>query len=303
MLQITIDAREAVTPLGAAQLRATAAYLLHLANGSEPAQAAMPPVRGAVIAYEDRPDVGAPELPPNVPVVRAVDQLARADLAAAQAAFSPTIAASVPLAEQVARAVDLSTTVAAMPIIPGVLQGGALVTPPTANPAGVQLDSRGLPWDSRIHSTPATMTEKQVWRKKRGLNDEALIKRIEAELLGGQTVPAPVPTLNPAAQIPGGAAVAASVPLPPPAAGPSAATGAAGIPTSGISAPTALASGPSTLPELMQQCAPLLSASRLDMARVLDACKAAGVESLNILQSRPDLVPGVWAQVQARVSP
>lgn len=58
------------------------------------------------------------------------------------------------------------------------------------------LDKNGLPWDDRIHSTPAKLTGKGVWRAKRGVT-EALVSQVEAELRARmaqqpQQPPAPV---------------------------------------------------------------------------------------------------------------
>lgn len=55
------------------------------------------------------------------------------------------------------------------------------------------LDKTGLQWDDRIHSTPATLTTKQVWRAKRGVTDKALIAQVEAELRGNGAVNAGIP--------------------------------------------------------------------------------------------------------------
>ena len=51
---------------------------------------------------------------------------------------------------------------------------------PAAEPAP-QLDKEGLPWDDRIHSTPAKLTEAGVYRKRKGL-DESTKTRVAAEL-------------------------------------------------------------------------------------------------------------------------
>lgn len=275
MAQITVEAR---TP---AQMRATASYLTAMAGIIEMEAAARPgrtPMGGAVarpptvIAPEDRPDVGAP-LPPAPVAVAAVPAPVAAapdtSPAAAAAAFSapsvpvpPSPAADVPAAPSPASATAVPPAPPAAAPAPSA--GGSV------NAAGKQLDGRGLPWDSRIHSTPATLTDKGVWRKRRGLNDEALVQRIEAELRAGQAVPAPV-----------AAAATPAVPVPP--------------------APASAAT-PTDLPSFMQACAPMLGNKQLDMPRVMEACKAAGVDSLNILASRPDLVPNVWAEVQKRVA-
>ena len=58
-------------------------------------------------------------------------------------------------------------------------------------------DSTGLPHDARIHSTPAVITTKGVWRAKRGV-DKQLVAQVEAELRGADT-PAEQPDTPPAA--------------------------------------------------------------------------------------------------------
>lgn len=69
--------------------------------------------------------------------------------------------------------------------------------------AGVTHDNTGLPWDGRIHSTPATLTAKGLWRAKKN-TDAALKAAVEAELRGGtvQAAPAPAGLQMPALQMP-----------------------------------------------------------------------------------------------------
>ena len=66
----------------------------------------------------------------------------------------------------------------------------ALGLPPAAEadetgdtPTTATHDSTGLPHDARIHSTPAALTSKGVWRAKRGV-DKQLVATVEAELRG-----------------------------------------------------------------------------------------------------------------------
>lgn len=49
------------------------------------------------------------------------------------------------------------------------------------------LDKDGLPWDERIHSTPAKLTNKGVWRARRGV-DAGLVAAVSAELRNRLTV-------------------------------------------------------------------------------------------------------------------
>lgn len=49
-------------------------------------------------------------------------------------------------------------------------------------PSTAQFDNTGLPWDERIHSSSRALTDKGVWKSKRGV-DPAYKKQIEAQLL------------------------------------------------------------------------------------------------------------------------
>src|SRR6186713_168224 len=125
-----------------------------------------------VLNHADRPDVGAmPEvplapsaapLPPDAPSFAAVDLFPNVPAAGS---------ASVPPAPPVP-----SPPVPPVPPAP----------PAPAAPAGptnpVELDKNGLPWDERIHAGTKAKNADGSWRQRRGLNDEALIKRVEAEL-------------------------------------------------------------------------------------------------------------------------
>jgi len=92
----------------------------------------------------------------------------------------------------------------------------------TTNAAGgVALDSTGLRWDPRIHSTPASQIANGTWRAKRNV-DKALVATVTAELRGTPASTAAVgvaATVAPPAPAPV-APPAAIVPPPPPAAPP-----------------------------------------------------------------------------------
>lgn len=62
------------------------------------------------------------------------------------------------------------------------------------------VDKDGIPWDERIHSTPAKLTSKQVWRAKRGVQD-GYVKQVEAELRArGSQQMQPAPQYQPPMQ-------------------------------------------------------------------------------------------------------
>lgn len=50
------------------------------------------------------------------------------------------------------------------------------------------LDSRGFPWDSRIHSASKALNKDKTWRYRRGV-EESTIAKVEAELRGAASQP------------------------------------------------------------------------------------------------------------------
>ena len=85
-------------------------------------------------------------------------------------------------------------------------QPPAAVSVPSVPEPGTHLpgvvDSRGIPWDARIHAESKAIKQDGQWRNKRGV-DKVLLSQVEAQLLGGAVPPAPT--------------FAASVPIGPPA--------------------------------------------------------------------------------------
>lgn len=57
---------------------------------------------------------------------------------------------------------------------------------------GVDVDSAGLPWDERIHSSSKSTIANGTWKKKRGV-DPALVATVEAELRGEEPAAAAEP--------------------------------------------------------------------------------------------------------------
>lgn len=115
------------------------------------------------------------------------------------------------------------------------------------NPEGApDVDSRGLPWDERIHASTKATNGDGSWRNKRGV-DKALLEAVEAELAGGVSVPpsptdAPVATASGAADVGGASEGNATGPTATNDAGTGAAT------TDGISTSTVPAAGEIPLP-------------------------------------------------------
>lgn len=83
-----------------------------------------------------------------------------------------------------------------------------------------QLDANGLPHDNRIHSEPAKLTTKGVWRARRGVATQ-LVAQVEAELRARmQSAPAATPPMPTVPAMPEATAPAAVPPMPQPNAAP-----------------------------------------------------------------------------------
>jgi hypothetical protein len=67
------------------------------------------------------------------------------------------------------------------------------------NAAAPDVDSNGLPWDERIHSSSKALTDKGAWKKRRG-TAAATVTAVEAELRARMQQPAPAPFVPPAPQ-------------------------------------------------------------------------------------------------------
>lgn len=156
---------------------------------------------------------------------------------------------------------------------------------PAGTPTTATHDTTGLAYDARIHSTPAAMTDKGVWRKKRGA-PATLIAQVEAELRATKPAPAAAP---PAQQLPIPGANAAALPLPGAAAGALPLPGAAALQPPVQTAYTGLVD---FLAKQMQSAAN--PTGRLTETYVTDCLKhwgivdANGNGSLQALQNAPD---------------
>lgn len=206
-----------------------------------------------------------------------------------------------------ARAVFGGAAAAVVPPVAPVVPVPPVPTPPTAAAAPIvapaatgslELDSEGLPWDSRIHTEARSKNKDGTWRAKRGLNDEAKVKAIKAELLAavaagvGAPVPAtavvptppagtpdPAPTV-PVPPLPTTTAAATVVPAPPPTIAPSPAA-----------APAQQAA--KAYHEVVMLVTPALSEGRITEAQVVATLSAfPGITGIPALATRPDL----WTQ-------
>lgn len=153
---------------------------------------------------------------------------------------------------------------------PAAASSGPAPAGTPAAPAGVELDSDGLPWDSRIHSgSKGKLAKTKQWKKKRGV-DPALVEQVEAELKAAMSA-SPANPVEPSAE--------AHTPTPAPAPAPPA------------EKPAAPSGAITTFPALMQK----ITAQGVPQADVTAAVNKQGLQALPLLAARPDLIPAVAA--------
>jgi hypothetical protein len=144
---------------------------------------------------------------------------------------------------------------------PALAQGNASAAVATTNPAPtVEVDATGLPWDPRIHASTKTKTAKNVWTRRRGVEDD-VFNQVEAQLKAAMAIPAPPANVA-------------------------------------VQQQQVATDAPPTFPTLMTFITERVSAQRLSQADVQAAVQSVGLESLNLVMSRADLIPGIMAKLR-----
>ncbi len=138
----------------------------------------------------------------------------------------------------------------------------------------IELDSRGLPWDERIHSGKKNRLAKtNAWKLKRGVQP-LTVDEVEAELR--LKYPNPAPTL-PVTTPP----TAPTTPVTPPAPA-----------TAPVSPDSDL-----YLP-LMAKCTKRINANELTLEAIVGVCNKHGVNTIPELAGRPDIIPIVDMEIE-----
>lgn len=154
----------------------------------------------------------------------------------------------------------------------------AAVVPPPPGAVVTPLDSTGLPWDERIHSSAKSTNNDGTWKKRRGVQ-ESMVKTVETELRAANPAPPPPPPAATTAVVPPPPVAGAVVP-PPPAAQPGTADR-------------------NTFVGFMEQVTGLLAGQRLTREQLLPLVTATGLPNIPALATRPDLIPQVNAGIDA----
>lgn len=155
-------------------------------------------------------------------------------------------------------------------------------------PSGIEVDSEGLPWDARIHSSSRNLNADGSWRLRRNLNPD-ILTQVMAELkktMGTREVMAQVNTPLPPSATP------VAVPAPPVVISPPL------PPATGISPPVGaapIASGGNKFPALMKGIVAMKTAGSLKDNQVKETLDAFNIPSLPMLMHRPDVIDEVAA--------
>lgn len=193
---------------------------------------------------------------------------------------------------------------------PGVAYSAAGVSS-----AGVELDSKGLPWDGRIHAESKGKIADGTWRKKRNL-DPALLAKVEGELrqvMGATGAPlahstAPIATTQAPATV---APVTANLPtasVSQPAVAPPPPAPVAGAAPTMPAAPNAAPAGEvpadarAQFVALVGRASAAIQGQKVTQAEVNQCCADAGVPALPLLANRLDLVAQVAAHIDALIA-
>jgi Sec-independent protein translocase protein TatA len=242
---------------------------------------------------------------------KAADAIAEAGAAVAEIKTETTIQQDIEAgqaqATQEAAAARAAAELQAQTPAPGTTGPANYDTLRQPPAASADVDSEGLPWDKRIHSSGKTKIAAGTWKMKKGVAAE-LVEQVKTELrlthsatTGADSTAAIAP---PPAQAP-----AAPVVAPPPAAteperymvGENSFTAeeliaggwsedqVADLPVAAPAAPTASTTTDWTFPDLIQA----IAANNIPADQVTAAVTSVGLASQVLLGTRPDLVPQV----------
>lgn len=151
------------------------------------------------------------------------------------------------------------------------------------NTAAPAVDADGVPWNDQIHSSNKQMTDKGVWRRKRGIADNTY-NTVTAQLKAQAGVnavtaaaPAPAPTMP---------AMPPGMPTPTPQM--------PAMPTMPQAAP-APTPGATPFGEFMAKYSAAVSAGKVTQAELTSFINSMGVPDLPTLNTRPDVIEQLTA--------
>lgn len=181
------------------------------------------------------------------------------------------------------------------PLVPAASAAEAVDTTSTNTTTeiatNVELDSEGLPWDGRIHSSSKkTLVENGRWKLIRGV-DKDLVETVKAELRAALSAPAPVAAQEPETNTQG--LHPTPNPLSPKAVDLIAAQMGKTAPAATIGTPAA--AGANSQISNFAQLMSAITANGLKPDFINPIIQSLGIPSMPVLATRQDLIPAVAA--------
>jgi len=181
------------------------------------------------------------------------------------------------------------------------------VSPKPPAGAGIDVDTHGLPWDGRIHSSSKAKVADGSWRQKRNL-DPDLLSKVVLELkrtmqLPGAVAPTvvpPPPFVQPAVVLaPAPTNITPSVPVPPipPTVGAVTTASPNNAATTASPNNAVTTASPNSFLTLMKGITAGYANKTITQEMINAAVTRAGVPSLPMLAQRHDLIPGVATEL------
>lgn len=188
-----------------------------------------------------------------------------------------------------------SVTADNAPLVPAASAAEAVDTTSTTSTTeiatNVELDSEGLPWDGRIHSSSKkTLVENGRWKLIRGV-DKDLVEAVKAELRAALSAPAPVAAQEPETNTQG--LHPTPNPLSPKAVDLIAAQMGNTAPAATIGTPAA--AGANSQISNFAQLMSAITANGLKPDFINPIIQSLGIPSMPVLATRQDLIPAVAA--------
>lgn len=208
----------------------------------------------------------------------------------AGATAAPISAGAVPLPtaheDMTATTSSIPAIPASVPHAPSIANGAA----PAAllQTSHVELDSEGLPWDSRIHSSSRGRIANGTWKLMRGANP-AFVDVVKAELRALMSAKMIADNSNYGATPPKSHYLidqpGAVIDLLPPASDDNIVSGPAPIRHGFV--------------DFIEDITQRLVSKKLTQADIIKSCTDAGIAAPNLLATRPDLIPQVARALDA----
>lgn len=163
-----------------------------------------------------------------------------------------------------------------------------------------ELDSKGLPWDARIHGKARNKNKDGSWRYTQGIDRKVYIPQVEAELRAAMEAkpavpveslfPTPTPTVHETV-IDAGEAFGS------PGDGHAHQTNASLTPSSVVNSelvntPAPAVETPQTFADLLPLVTAAKAAGTLTDETITEVIGAMGLQNFGLLSTRPDLIPG-----------